>query len=1444
MHHLITSNLIYSAKQKRGMYNMAANFLYDVFLAYSSKDKAIVQNITERLHADGIRVWFDEWEINPGDHIASKTEEALAHSRILVLCMSANLLRADWATMELYTFPFRDRQNKDRRFIPLRFDDTVIKGDLAQYKNINWLPEHREQGYVDLITACRLAAISPESKSEERTVANEPPCKSRVFSLGHTGDVTEFVVNADGTMALSCSEDGTIRLWEVQSGKCLRVMEGHEGGILCIAWSYDGVHAISGSNDKTIRLWEVHTGKCLQVMEGHTDRIDSVACSSDGFHILSGSYDKTIRLWDKHTGRCLRVMEGHTYGIISLAFSSDGMHALSGSHDDTLRLWNMHSGQCLKVLEGHTDSVRSVAWSPNGIQAISGSNDKTIRLWEVHSGKCLRVIQEHKKEVCKVAWGCDGNYALSVANDSAQLWEVNTGKSLHVLKIHFDEDINYIIWHQHVANNSIFDSKTIQLWKFRNRNMLHATDKERVRSVAWSPDTAYALTGSESNTIQLWKVPEGNCLRVLKGHSGYVDSIAWSPDGIHALSGSDDGSLRFWKVLSGKCVKVLEGHEYGVRSVGWSPDGVYALSGSQDGTIRLWNVRAGKCARLMQDHFDAVSSIAWSPNGNYALSVSYDQTMRLWEVYTGICLRVMEGHTDAVLSVAWSPDGKYALSGSVDSTIRLWEVQTGMCLHIMEGHKDSVNSIAWDQDGIHALSGSDDHTIRLWEVYTGKCKRIIQGHSDSIVSVQWCAENNMVVSTDSIGVGRFWDKVLQEENVLSNNIIPQHVTYCNTKVLLVGESGVGKTGLSNHLALGIKDNGNNTSTDGAWATQWTLPHTLNNNGIDREIWLWDFAGQVDYRLVHQLFMDETSAAVLVFNPQHENPLEGLAQWNHDLQKASRRQFARLLAAGRVDRGGLIVSNTSMHKFMQERGFIFPLHFTSAKTGEGCIGLRDAILQAIDWEHIPKTTSPALYHNIKREIIQLRDSGMVLIRLTELKQRIDMALPGEHFDWEELLAVIRLLDGPGMIQRLDFGEFILLRPEVLSRYAAAVVRKVRKHSEELGCINEDELLNGELDYQDFERLPVDEEKILLRALHEKLINRAWCLRQPCDGTALLIFPSYFRRERPEKTNQLNIQVTYRFSGPVEDIYATLIVRLHHTEAFESDQLWKDAADFKTQTGQRLGCKLVREAEGSARIEVYFNTGVDENMRLVFARYIHNHLLHYCRNIERLRHYCCTNKRCDDYNQTFTDQDRIDKALFPGGKSKVFCSGCGKPILLRDMMERKFESAEIKEMAHLEGRKSKSNIDNESLELILLGHAYIITAQAGQIFRPTPNSDHGIDGEIEFKDDEGRATGKRLYLQLKSGDSYLVERKRDNAEVFNITNGRWADYWQQQAYPVLLVIRNSKGDIRWMDVSDYLKRNRGPDNKRPRQIIFSGESFDVMSIRRWRDKLLENKKAASF
>src|ERR1700747_2805118 len=123
----------------------------------------------------------------------------------------------------------------------------------------------------------------------------------------------------------------------------------------------------------------------------------------------------------------------------------------------------------------------------------------------------------------------------------------------------------------------------------------------------------------------------------------------------------------------------------------------------------------------------------------------------------------------------------------------------------------------------------------------------------------------------------------------------------------------------------------------------------------------------------------------------------------------------------------------------------------------------------------------------------------------------MRLPGEAFTPEELRAVVGLLAGPGVIWQLEFGDFVLLQPERINAYAAAAIRKVRAHTDELGDLLEEDVLKGNLDFKDMKRLPREEEEIVLRAMHQTFVDHGLCLQQTTEQGMMLVFPSYFKRE---------------------------------------------------------------------------------------------------------------------------------------------------------------------------------------------------------------------------------------------------------------------------------------------------------------------------------------------
>jgi hypothetical protein len=182
--------------------------------------------------------------------------------------------------------------------------------------------------------------------------------------------------------------------------------------------------------------------------------------------------------------------------------------------------------------------------------------------------------------------------------------------------------------------------------------------------------------------------------------------------------------------------------------------------------------------------------------------------------------------------------------------------------------------------------------------------------------------------------------------------------------------------------------------------------------------------------------------------------------------------------------------------------------------------------------------------------------------------------------------------------------------------------MRADEYERGCLLEERVLNGDLTYHSsIERLEADEERFVLLAMHQTLVERGLCLREHTDEGPLLVFPSYYRRERPELVGHPAVLVSYRFNGFLDDIYATLVVQLHHTRPFQQDQLWRYAADFKTLTGKQLGMKLTRRAEGAGELEVYFDPTIAMEEKIIFSKYVHEHLLQKAHEVVRLRHYVC-------------------------------------------------------------------------------------------------------------------------------------------------------------------------------------------------------------------------------
>ena len=504
--------------------------------------------------------------------------------------------------------------------------------------------------------------------------------------------------------------------------------------------------------------------------------------------------------------------------------------------------------------------------------------------------------------------------------------------------------------------------------------------------------------------------------------------------------------------------------------------------------------------------------------------------------------------------------------------------------------------------------------------------------------------------------------------------------------------------------------------------------------LQREAWLWDFAGQPDYRLIHQLYMDETALALMVVDPQKDDPFAPLGHWEQALSRAVKREPEKLLVAARCDRGGYVIGQRDIDAYLQRRGYVGHVN-TAAKlpNDRGCVALKELIAKHIPWDRVLSTSTTVLFKALKDAVIEIKESGIVLIRVVELEQRLKLGWEGEPFEERDLRTVIGLLAGQGMIQPLDFGDFVLLQPEQINNYGSAVVRAARGSETELAELSEQNVLDAKIDFKDMERLRENDEKILLRAMLQTFFDRSLCLRVDTPEGVKLVFPAYFKQDKPEIPEQPQVKVTYRFTGPVDEIYTTLIVRLHYSNEFESDRLWRYAADFKPFCEGRVGLILTKERDEVAKIQAYFVGEVDENIEVLFIKYIDEHLRRNVRNPEDVKMY--REYICPHCLTPVENKKSINKKLAEG-KTSIICVECEERVPLVDKVHEKFNSDEFAMGVRKMDEQAQEGLDRESSDIVLIGHAASITSEAGHIFHHDAKPALGIDGEIVFKNDKAK------------------------------------------------------------------------------------------------------------
>ena len=585
---------------------------------------------------------------------------------------------------------------------------------------------------------------------------------------GHDSPVTCVAVNAEGTRAVSGGKQGDLLVWDLSRGNCLRILApaispavrttGHSLEVEAVSITPCGKTAVSAGTDEVVRVWDIEHGRNMTVLEGHNSIVCGVGVTANGEMAVSlgsniistkvgesdpweehkrGGMD-TLRIWEiRGEKNCRAALEGppHVATFLSLAVTPDGTIAVSGidSKEAVLQVWDLVSGESRCIGQGGNWKCNGVGLTADGKIAVSADDDGKVRLWHVEKGECFRVLEGHAGRVNSVAISADGRTALSGGLDSKILiWDVEKGYSKKKPKAHS-----------------------------RSATVIVA-----------SQSGSHFISGGGDGTLALWSADDQGAARTLGRHKRAIRRICVSSEGQLALSsdgdwlGNSDRISRVWNLQQIKLEYELRVGDV-IEALGLTPDRNRAVSGDWGGFVRIWSLETGESLHAFQSS-GKVDCMCILPDGREVISMHGHRVSR-WDTETGECLATAwaagnRWEPDLGEHVTVAPESPHAACLTADGThmllssgsdIFLLNPSTGRAILFL-GHEGNITSIAITPDGRRGISGSLDGTLRVWDLSTRQCTAVLE-HGQKVRALSVSADGSLVLSAGEDAIVKLWD---------------------------------------------------------------------------------------------------------------------------------------------------------------------------------------------------------------------------------------------------------------------------------------------------------------------------------------------------------------------------------------------------------------------------------------------------------------------------------------------------------------------------------------------------------------------------------------------------------------------------------------------------------------------------------------------------------------
>ncbi|WP_462324017.1 WD40 repeat domain-containing protein [Desulfoplanes sp.] len=404
------------------------------------------------------------------------------------------------------------------------------------------------------------------------------------------------------------SQDGFIRIWDVDRGGLVHGFHGHAGAVRSLAW-IDSGRFVSGGDDGKILAWGVDGLVNLGVLSGHTDRVACLAVSPQGNTLFSGGYDKSVREWDLATMRYVRQLTVQAGPVLGLSFNRDGSRVLvtsggMGRGRTRCVVLDRETARMQTLFLEHAGGVEVGRFIPGTSLAATAGQDRTVFLWDTGTGKVRHRLTGHGRAIVSARFALEGDQVFWTLEKPLSVFQEMRGgfPAAETLRMRF-------------SDKGYLGVMPAPMPTAAQGAILEVGDRRLVRQV-----------GADTRS-SLLEVYDGKYCR-LKIERNFEDgkehcASSLTPDGKYVISGGGYGALAMYRVRSGEKVHGFKGHTGAVVCLAVSPDGTRLVSGSQDQTVRLWNLETGELLATVL-YADSNEWVAWTPAGYYACSPSGD----------------------------------------------------------------------------------------------------------------------------------------------------------------------------------------------------------------------------------------------------------------------------------------------------------------------------------------------------------------------------------------------------------------------------------------------------------------------------------------------------------------------------------------------------------------------------------------------------------------------------------------------------------------------------------------------------------------------------------------------------------------------------------------------------------------------------------------------------